>query len=82
MSFMPERYMALNSMGIGFSGLASLTINAILLGSFEESAEFARVMTSYTLCFLMMAAISTMYFVECKSDFAQFYIKLASQETN
>ena len=70
MSFMPERYMALNSMGIGFSGLISLGINTLLLVCFDESAEFARVMTSYTLCFLLMAGISAMYFVECKSDFA------------
>lgn len=76
-SFMPEKYMALNSMGIGFSGIVSLAVNALFQAIFPVGDEFVRVLTSYTLCFIMMAAISAIYFFERKSDFAQFYIKLA-----
>lgn len=36
MSAMPERYMALNSMGIGASGLVSLAIYIILLLSYSD----------------------------------------------
>ena len=77
MSLMPEKYMAFNSMGIGFSGLVSLGINVLLAFCFDEDAEFARVMTSYIICFLIMTTISAQYFIEHKSPFAQFYIKLA-----
>ena len=73
-SFMPEKYMAFNSMGIGFSGIVALLVNTVLLGIFREGDEFARVLTSYTICFIMMAAVSAIYFFERKSDFAQFYI--------
>lgn len=82
MSLMPERYMALNSMGFGFSGLISALLNALLLLIFgsEDSNEFARVMTFYALCFIIMTITASMYFVERKSDFAQFYISMATTE--
>ena len=82
MSFMPERYMALNSMGIGFSGLASLFLNAVLLLCFDKNDEFAREMTFYAFCFLLMTGTAAMYFAEKTSDFAQYYIILNSQETS
>ncbi len=42
MSFMPESYMALNSFGIGFSGVFTLSVNVILLLCFgaDDSHEF------------------------------------------
>ena len=36
MSLMPEQYMALNSMGIGFSGLISLLINTLMLLAMKD----------------------------------------------
>ena len=75
-SLMPERYMALNSMGIGFSGLISLGLNSVLLLCLDGAAEdFTRVMIAYGLCFLSMMGIAAIYFLERKSDFAQYYIK-------
>ena len=75
-SLMPERYMALNSMGIGFSGLISLGLNSVLLLCLDGAAEdFTRVMIAYGLCFLSMTGIAAIYFLERKSDFAQYYIK-------
>lgn len=72
MSLMPARYMALNSMGIGFSGLISLILNAILLLIFgsSDSSEFARVVTFYTLNFVLMTMTASMYFYERNSLFA------------
>ena len=71
MSFMPERYMALNSMGIGFSGLVSLVVNAILLLWLKEEDEiFTRTMISFSLCFILMSGIAAIFFLERKSDFA------------
>ena len=69
MSFMPERYMALNSMGIGVSGLVALCLNILLLVCFgdSDSQEFPRIMTYYSIGFLMMTGIAAMYFVESKS---------------
>ena len=49
MSSMPEKYMALNSMGIGFSGFASLFIYVILLVSFDDDKDYKRVLTYYFL---------------------------------
>jgi len=39
MSLMPERFMALNSMGIGFSGFISLVLNTLLLVIFGSDDE-------------------------------------------
>ena len=82
MSLMPERYMALNSMGIGVSGLASLLLNILLLVCFgdSDSQEFTRIMTFFSIGFLMMTGIASMYFVESKSQYSQYYINLASLE--
>ena len=49
MSSMPEKYMALNSLGIGFSGFVSLFIYLILIVSFDDSQEYPRVLTYYFL---------------------------------
>ena len=81
MSLMPERFMALNSMGIGFSGLISLLLSSVLLlifGSHENGDSFVCVITFYALCCLIMMASASMYFFERKSAFAQFYISLST----
>ena len=71
MSYMPERFMALNSMGIGFSGILSLLINVILLAWLPDaSQDFTRTLISYFSCFLIMAGAASMNFVEKKSLFA------------
>ena len=49
MSSMPEKYMALNSLGIGFSGFVSLFIYLILIVCFDDSQEYSRVLTYYFL---------------------------------
>ena len=78
MSYMPERFMALNSMGIGFSGLLSLLVNAILQLIFDsKSQDFTRTTISYFICFLIMAGASSMYFVEKNSNYARYFIELA-----
>lgn len=64
---MPERYMALNSMGIGFSGLIGLLINGILLLCFSDENEFARVITFYVIGFLILTGIACMHFMERRS---------------
>ena len=69
MSLMPEKYMALNSMGIGCSGLVSLVLYAVLLLCFDDENEFGRVMTFYALCFILLSGISAMYLAERRSDF-------------
>lgn len=70
MSMMPEKYMALNSMGIGMSGLVSLLLYATLLKCFDQDNEYARVLTYYIICFFLLTGVSAMYFVERKSAFA------------
>ena len=81
MSFMPERYMALNSMGIGFSGLVSLGIyGTILLCLGSPDEEFKVVMIANSLCSILMLGIAAIYFFERKSPFAQYYIKLAGTD--
>ena len=65
---MPERYMALNSMGIGFSGLVCFGINGVLLLIFNDpDEEFTRVMIAYSLCSAIMVGIAAIYFLERKS---------------
>ena len=68
---MPEKYMALNSMGIGFSGLISVLLYALLLsiyGTGDDDSEFERIMIFYTMQFLIMTLSACMYFFERKSD--------------
>ena len=79
MSLMPERYMALNSMGIGFSGLTSLVLYAVLLLCFDTDHEFERVMTFYSLCFILLSGISALFIIERRSDFCQYYIQIAQE---
>ena len=77
MSFLPEKYMCLNSLGIGMSGLISLLINSICLLGFDNKRDFARTMTVYTINFFIMTGVSIMYFFERRSRLALYYINLA-----
>ena len=71
MSAMPERYMVLNSMGIGTSGLVSLAIYIVLLLSYsDQDKDFTMNLVFFILNFVLMTAISSLYFLERKSDFA------------
>ena len=79
MSFMPEHYMALNSMGIGVSGLVSLAFYSILLSSYADK-DFTMNLVFFILNFVMMTAISSLYFFECNSNFAQYYIRLSAKD--
>ena len=68
MSSMPERYMALNSMGIGFSGLISLILYGILLECFKDDDHaFALNIIFYSMNFVLMTGIASMYFIESRS---------------
>ena len=77
MSFMPEKYMAINSMGIGCSGIISLLIYLVLLLVYgDKEKDFMLNMIFYGLNFILMTAISCIYFAERKSEFAQYFIKI------
>ena len=79
MSMMPEYYMALSSMGIGFSGLLSFLLYGILLVTIEDDErEFERVSIYYAICFVLMTIVSAMYFLERNNDFAQYFINLSN----
>ena len=69
-SMMPEKYMALNSMGIGFAGLLSFLLNGILLLCFDEENEYERVIVYYAICFILLSGVSAMYFIERKNEYA------------
>ena len=66
-------------MGIGFSGLLSFLLQSILLICIEEDKKFDRVLIYFSICFILMTCVASIYFLERKNEYANYFIKLSTE---